>query len=63
MVSGTSDATVSFEFINAEGSREFLGQVKVHCLKDRLDDGWCNAVLPGNRREGEGAVRSRRMKS
>ncbi len=26
----------------------------MHRLKDRLDDGWRNAVLPGNRREGEG---------
>lgn len=53
MVSGTSDAAVSFEFIDADGFREFPGQAEVHCLKDRLDDGWCNAVLPGNRRERE----------
>ena len=53
MVSGTPDAAVSFEFIDADGFREFPGQAEVHCLKDRLDDGWCNAVLPGNRRERE----------
>ncbi len=54
MVFGTPDAAVSFEFIDADGFREFPGQAEVHCLKDRLDDGWCNAVLPGNRREREG---------
>ena len=43
----------SFEFVDADGFREFPGQAEVHCLKDRLDDGWCNAVLPGNRRERE----------
>lgn len=63
MVSGTPDAVVSFESINAEGFREFSAQARVHCLKDRLDDGWCNAVLPGNRREGERTVRSRRIES
>ena len=54
MVFGTPDAAVSFEFIDADGFREFPGQAEVHCLKDRRDDGWCNAVLPGNRREREG---------
>ena len=53
MVSGTPDAAVSFEFVDADGFREFPGQTEVHRLKDRLDDGWRNAVLPGNRGEGE----------
>lgn len=54
MVFGTPDTAVSFEFIDADGFREFPWQTKAHRLKDRLDDGWRNAVLPGNRREGEG---------
>ena len=53
MVSGTPDAAVSFEFVDADGFREFPGQTEVHRLKDRLDDGWRNAVLPGNRGERE----------
>ena len=63
MVSGTPDAAVFFEFVDADGFREFPWQTEAHHLKDRLDDGWRNAVFPGNRREGEGAVRSRRMES
>ena len=54
MVSGTPDTAVSFEFIDADGFREFPWQTEVHRFKDRLDDGWRNAVLPGNRGEGEG---------
>ena len=54
MVFGTPDAAVSFEFVDADGFREFPWQTEVYRLKDRLDDGWCNAVLPGNRGEGEG---------
>ena len=53
MVFGTPDAAVSFEFIDADGFREFPWQTEMHRLKDRLDDGWRNAVLPGNRRERE----------
>ena len=48
MVSGTPDAAVSFEFIDAYGFREFPWKTEMHRLKDRLDDGWRNAVLSGN---------------
>ena len=54
MVFGTPDAAVSFEFVDADGFREFPWQPEVYRLKDRLDDGWCNAVLPDNCGEGEG---------
>ena len=53
MVSGTPDAAVSFEFIDADGFWEFPWQTEAHRLKDRLYDGWRNAVLPGNCRERE----------
>ena len=48
MVSGTPDTAVSFEFIDAYGFREFPWKTEMHRLKDRLDDGWRNAVLSGN---------------
>ena len=63
MVFGTPDAAVSFEFVNADGFREFSWQTEVYRFKDRLDDGWRNAVVPGDFGEGDGFCRSRRMES
>ena len=40
--------------IQMVGSREFLRQKEAYCLKDRLDDGWHNAFLLGNCKEGAG---------